>query len=484
MKSVTKKILALLLAVSMVIPFAACGETTDDPSSDDTATQAVTEGETERKPTVEKKNYNEDFTAIYCRDTFVEGYFFLEEDERTPGNDLDDKVYERMIKVEGYLGVDITAEDGGIFTEYAGKVKNSVNAGDDTYQLVMTHVYIDVATLIIENYFRDFGDFDSLNLEADYWNYDLMDQLSVNGGMYCGYNDFCLAYCYLVGFNKDMVAEYQNAIGNLYEQVRNKTWTLDKLMEYSALVSRDNGDGVWDQNDTYGFSCFAWVPLISFQTACGIQLVNKDGDGEVYIAPMKDNKDKIVELDEMLYNFMNADCTYTNSPFDGKEGLYLKSGRVMFQLLNNYDLVTTKEEDVKIGVLPYPKWDVEQEEYYTLNWNGVLGIPTTVKNEDMVGDVIEMLAYYSEPVTTSFYETLLGSKVADAPEDVEMLNIIWNSQVSDIGLVFSSSSAQMDCLLYAIPQHISAGKPAYATYYKQNQKAAEKLLKEMLAGKE
>ena len=36
----------------------------------------------------------------------------------------------------------------------------------------------------------------------------------------------------------------------------------------------------------------------------------------------------------------------------------------------------------------------------------------------MVGDVIEMLAWYSEPVNTAFYETLLGSKVADAPEDV------------------------------------------------------------------
>jgi hypothetical protein len=100
----------------------------------------------------------------------------------------------------------------------------------------------------------------------------------------------------------------------------------------------------------------------------------------------------------------------------------------------------------------------------------------------MVGDVIEMLAWYSEPVNTAFYETLLGSKVADAPEDVEMLNLVWAGQVSDMGLVFSSSSNQMDCLLYAIPHHVSVeGKPAYATYYKQNQKAAERQLNRMFA---
>jgi hypothetical protein len=99
----------------------------------------------------------------------------------------------------------------------------------------------------------------------------------------------------------------------------------------------------------------------------------------------------------------------------------------------------------------------------------------------MVGDVIEMLAWYSEPVNTAFYETLLGSKVADAPEDVEMLNLVWAGQVSDMGLVFSSSSNQMDCLLYAIPHHVSADRPAYATYYKQNQKAAERMLNKMFA---
>ena len=478
MKSVTIKVLALLLAALMVLPMlAACGDTGE---TTDTTGGSQTEATTEKQPAVAKKEYDEEFTVIYCADTFNKGYFFIEEEDRQPGNDMDDKVYERMLQVEEYLGVDIIAENGGTFQEYTTPLKNAISAGDDAYQMVMTHVYMEVANLITSNYFRDFQDFESLQLEEEYWNYGLMDDLSINDKMYCGYNDFCLANCYLIGFNKDMVAEYSSTIGDLYQQVRNKEWTIEKLVEYTSLVSRDNGDGNWDDQDTYGFACHAWVPLVSFQHAADIPIVKEGADGEFYVSPMVDNAERIVALDELIYSFMNAESTYTWNPFDGKPQLNLKSGRVMFEIVNNYSLVSTKEEDVKVGVLPYPKWDNAQAEYKTLSWNGVLGIPTTVQNEDLVGDVIEMLAWYSEPVCTAFYETLLGSKVADAPEDVEMLNIVWAGQVSDMGLVFSSSSANMDRLLYALAHHVSvSGTPAYATYYKQNQKSAERMLNRM-----
>ena len=490
MKSAMTKILALLLASLMVLPMlAACGETIENPTPDEsgTANQAVTEeADTEKKPTVAKKDYDEEFTAIYCVDIFKDGYFFIEEDEIQMGNDLEDKIYERMINVEEYLGVELVAINGGSYLEYATPVRTSISAGDDTYQLVMTHVYHEVASLITGNNFRDYNDFLSINLEADYWNSDLMERLAINDKMYCGYNDFCLANCYMIGFNKDMHKDYESAIGNLYEQVLNKEWTMEKFVEYSSLVSRDNGDGQWDDKDTYGFSCYAWVPLISFQIGCDIPIVKTDADGEFYISPMKDNPDKIVALDELLMDLVHAQSTYKYVP-DSFEGhttaLHLKSGRVLFEMLNSYDMVTTKEEEIKVGVLPYPLWDTKQDKYLTMSWNGVLCIPTTVRNEDMVGDVMEMLAWYTQPVTTAFYETLLGSKVADAPEDVEMMNIIWAGQVSDIGQVFCNSSPQLECLLYALPHHTTAKMPAYATYYKSNQRTAERMLNKMFESK-
>ena len=103
MKSVTIKILALLLAALMVLPMlAACGDTGNEQT--EATGSSESEATTEKQPAVAKKDYQDaEFTAIYCADTFNPGYFFIEEDERQPGNDMDDKVYERALNVEEYL---------------------------------------------------------------------------------------------------------------------------------------------------------------------------------------------------------------------------------------------------------------------------------------------------------------------------------------------------------------------------------------------
>ncbi len=492
MKSVTTKISAFLLALVMLLPLAACANVevpTDTSAADGTTAgshapgESVVVTETEAGPSVAKKNYNNaEFVALYCSDTFNKGYFLIEEDERRPGNDLDDKIYERMLDVEEYLGIKIVPIDGGIYTEYTTEVTNAVSSGDDTYQLVLTHVYQGVASFITQNQIRPYNDFETINLDASYWKKDLMEDLAINDNMYLGYSDFCLSNCYVIGFNKGMVKEYANTIGNLYEQVEKKQWTLEKFMEYSSLVYNDtNGNQTADEADTYGFAGFAWVPLISFQIGADIPVVARDPeDGHLYVSPIKDNGDKISKLDEMIYDFVNADYTFTWDPFKNKTELHLDSGRVMFETLNNYGLITTKETDIKVGVLPYPLWDENQDNYKTMSWNGYMVIPTTVKNLEMVGDTIEMLAYFSSDVTTAFYETLLGAKVADAPEDVKMLDIIWSTQTSDYGLAFNNVDSSLDGILYALAHHVSVdGTPAYTTYVRAKVRTAERKLESL-----
>lgn len=478
MKSCSVRYLSMLLALLLVLPLlAACATGEPEETLEETTAESVTEAVTEKKPSVAENDYDAEFIALYCRDIYPIDYFLLEEDQRRPGSDMDDRVYERMLNIQEYLGVDITAVDGGDFQTYTQPIRTSIGAGDDSYQMVMTHVHWGVSGMIMDNLMKDFNDFSSVQLDADYWNGALMEDLAINDKMYCGYNDFMLANCYVVAFNKDMIAEYAATTGNLYEHVRNKTWTMEKFIETATLVSRDNGDGKWDENDVYGLSTWAWVPLISFQVGCGIPIVKKDSSGAPYYSPIEDNADKITALDEMIYDLMKQSSVFSWG-LGNEPQLHVTSGRVMCELLGTFALVTTKEEDIKVGVLPYPLWDSRQEDYLTMSWNGVMCVPTTVRDEAMVGDVLEMLAWYSEPVTTAFYETLLGSKVAEAPEDSEMLELIWRTQVSDMGLLFSdpSTAPSMDNILYAIPHHVTLNKPAYATHFRQNVRSAQKNL--------
>ena len=77
MKSVTIKILALLLAALLTLPLLiACGDTVENV---ETTAGAVTEGTDEKAPAVAKNNYDTEFTVLYCPDIFQTGYFFVEE---------------------------------------------------------------------------------------------------------------------------------------------------------------------------------------------------------------------------------------------------------------------------------------------------------------------------------------------------------------------------------------------------------------------
>ncbi|MCQ2430648.1 MAG: hypothetical protein MJ192_09995 [Clostridia bacterium] len=482
MKSVFLKAAALLLAICLVVPLAACSNGEDGKETQEESGAATEAGTESFFPDIKEADYGEEFTALACTDTFRQGYFFIAQEDVQPGNDLEEKVYERAKKVEDYLGVDVIYVDGGNYVEYGPKIKAVVQANDNSYQMVMTHVYMEVATFITGNMLLDFNELDSLNLDQPYWNQTMMTELAVNDKMYCGYNDFCLSLCYLIGFNKDIVAKYQPAMGNLYDMVRNREWTLDKMIELSSLVSEDsNGDGKFDKDDTYGFAGLAWVPMISFMTASDIKLVDRDENDELYIAAMADHADKMTTLTEKLLSFYKADCT-SMWPHDdsGDHVIHLNSNRLLFEMLANYDLIHYKEESVKVGALPYPLYDTKQASYKTLNWNGQLCVPSTNSGAgSWVSDTIEMIAFFTEPVRYSFYETLLGAKVADAPDDVEMLNIIWNSQVSDLGLVFSSTSTNMDQLLYSIPACVTAGNANVAAKFKSNEKSAAKNLSNM-----
>ena len=81
--------------------------------------------------------------------------------------------------------------------------------------------------------------------------------------------------------------------------------------------------------------------------------------------------------------------------------------------------------------------------------------------------------YYSADVKVAYYEKLLGSKLAEAPDDAEMLEIVWNSQVSDVGLITCNSSSSMDSLVYLVPKICESGRNNYSSYLRTNSRGAQ-----------
>ena len=476
MKLQPKKLLALLLAGLMALSAVSCAQVEESAGETQTqgnATQAVTEVETKYDPGIEKTNYDCEF--VITGSGYIRKWSFAEENSK--GDPFQDSIHERALKIEDHLGVTLVDVDSGSWTEYSANVLRTIQSGDDAYQLVSTSTYEGVPALMSSGAMYDFGELEGVNLDAPYWSLDYMEGLTIQDQYLLGYNDYCLAATFCIIFNKDLADRY--SLTAPYDDVMNKKWTLDKLIAFVSDVSEDNGDNVWDEKDVYGISGWGWTDLINFVQSSDMRIIDRDEDGEYEVAYSKNNE-KTLALLEKLDSIYQADYSYFWTPFsprDGKE-LQFGTGQTLVQLKQTVDLVTLRGETVRIGVLPYPMYDENQGSYSTLNWNGNIMVPSTIKNPLMVGQTLELLAYYSEPVKVAYFEDLLGTKLADAPEDAEMLEIIWASQVSDAGVITANlGNRTIDYMLYMVPQLCRDGIGTYSSFLKRYENSSNKLLK-------
>ncbi|MBO5042697.1 MAG: hypothetical protein J6D87_07010 [Clostridia bacterium] len=212
-----KRILACLLASIMLLGSTACGTTEEEPpknnatTSAENATKSETEIETQYIPDIEKTDYACDFNiaTVHDKDMVLV--------EKTTGETLGDAVYERAVKIKDHVGVDLVLLDAGDWIELPNTIKRTVMSGDDTYQLGMTHVYQGLADLITSNSLYDYGQLDSVNIDAPYWATDLMEEIKIGDKYLMGHSDFFLTDAHCILFNKDMLEEYN--LSSPYELV-------------------------------------------------------------------------------------------------------------------------------------------------------------------------------------------------------------------------------------------------------------------------
>ena len=333
-------LLACLMLLSSVSILAGCAKE-DAPATETASGQNGTAGETstEYVPDIAKKNYNTTFNVVAIG--FNQDLLILDEDKKRDGNSLDEAVYERGVLVKEQLGVECEFADAGDWISYSGKIANTVQTGDDAYQLVLTHVYQGVTDLVTSNSLMNFTDLPSVNLDAPYWNRNLMESLKVDDRYLLGYSDFCLSSTHCVVFNKDMLQNYR--LEDPYALVNNKKWTVDKLFSLASAVSEDNGDGKWTVDDYYGISGWGWVPLITFITSCDMKIVDRDEDTGRYYVAYEDNTEKMLSLIDKVTTMYKANYSYM-WPSVNYTALKFAEGHSLFQLYSTTGLISLATE--------------------------------------------------------------------------------------------------------------------------------------------
>lgn len=245
---------------------------------------------------------------------------------------------------------------------------------------------------------------------------------------------------FLTIFNKKMAEEYR--IANPYETVRAGDWTVDYFTTLISGISADNGDGVWDERDIYGFTAPRSIGDAFFYGS-GLQYIVNSRDMDMPELVLTDNMTKAEDLLTKVRLITLSNNISWIAPH-GSESVAMnmfKDGRVMFYIeassyLGNLNAIM---EGI-YGALPIPKYDKAQVQYlsYTNAIGSTLGVVADVANQDMIGDLVETFTVLSyKKVKPAYYDNMVTSRNIHDADSAEMLDIVFGNRVYDMATYFT-----------------------------------------------
>ena len=465
-------------------------EVPTDPPVGDTA-EETTEAPTEEPETepeddgpeyrVQAHNYKLPFVIGYCSDDYDPNIYF-DNTDASPTYALGEAAFQRIKQTEKHLGVEIDVKSMGNYTSYASAIQSAVMAGGSPCEMLLTNSSYGITDLMLSNCLTDLPELEGLNLKASYWDKAGMEALAVKGKQYLAVGDFLLPESsYVITFNKQL-ATREGLDTHLYTLVQDHGWTLGKMAEYVPLFFADNGDGKWDEDDSYGLACNVWTTLIPFMTSSGITMVRQDERDGMSMDWVGDGTDwKVMDLDDFLYAMLEGDAVYTYSSTSYEPAVGVDSGHIFMEPTYLGNLPHINSSGVDVGILPYPLYDREQDEYRTLYMDGYIAVPNGIRDADMVGDTIETLAYRSEAVRAAYIDYLLGASAEERMMDAVMLETVFESMTYDPVRYLYTTSSKIEKLMYILPHHAAGVRgSAFETLTSNEINAAVRDLKAFL----
>lgn len=450
-----KRITALLL-LSALLSATSCGDnsTADDTSQPDSnGTDSI---ET-TNPTVTRKSISDDLPErdfggeIFTVLTFSKLYpdFFIEE---STGDVINDAVYKRNSTVEDRFNckIEVLGKDMAFYepTDFARK---SILANDNDFQLLASHV-VSLSGMVMQDMLMNWYDLDFVNFDKPWWSKSTVDDLTYKNKALFAIGDYALsslsgAYCYF--YDKKEAEDYN--LGNLYDVVNDGKWTLNYVMDITKDIYRDlNGNNERDAYDFYGMTHQLGSSLNTYLWSCGGKIVQKDNSGEFEIVYKNEQTNRILEkVYKLIYESdgicSNRDAIYPEdsaNSFANINSLAFRDGLTLM-IPGTLDMTVNyfREKSNEYGILPYPKLDESQDEYYTMvdGYHAALAVPKTVSDLEFVGIITEALNAESyKTVYPAYYEVALKAKYTFDDESVQMLDKIVESRVFDFGYVYDN----------------------------------------------
>lgn len=357
------------------------------------------------------------------------------------GDMLNDAIYNRYKYVNDYFNCNIVYLNKSLF-DVVPDVQKAVAAGDAAYDSVITRATM-WATVLTSKMLYNLDTVPYINYDDPWYDSNSLQALSVLGKNYGIVSDLTMNL-YLLVFsayiNLQIMQDY--SLGNIYDIVREGSWTLDKLTEMSRAVAADiNGDGKYTTEDQYGMTWIVDVPegLIN---AAGIRYGTFDSSGRLQIT--YDTEEAITVM-QKVFDFISDTELFFNvharstQAFIDEVGMFA-SGRVLCSIAGVYYAPQFRDMDNNFGIIPLPKLNTDQKEYNSPLFSNIIPIlvvPITNSKLDETGAILTMMSYLGRrDMYPALYDNLLQGKITRDENSNAMLDLLFENKFYDPGIIF------------------------------------------------
>ncbi|MCL2099512.1 MAG: extracellular solute-binding protein [Oscillospiraceae bacterium] len=459
MKKIILSIFALSLIFSML---SACGEAGEETAGDNI--QAEESGPAAPAEEITEEISNEaEIMHNLPDDLDFEGYEFkilntiqddlhymnlmMEPDSyEDTGEIINDAAYKRSIEIQEKYNCKITEIAVGNGAR-SSSFKRSATAGDNAYDIACLSPGESLSAAQDASIY-DINELVFVELDSPWWDQNARSSMSVlNKIFFCpgAYELSNFDMTRILLFNKQLMQDY-GITEDVYQLANEGRWTQEKFFNMAKLVTSDlNGDGVYNHEDLFGTGSTAdHVVFGSFMMGSGEMTVRKDADDMPYFATDSERFNTV--FINMVENFYDGSFYFAPKNVPAAEDWctdMFDEDRLLFYNITFNRIPKFRSMNADFGILPLPKFDEMQENYYCESGSGMLAvIPVTAEDPNKNGAFLEAYAYYGwSYVVPAYKEVSLKTKMARDDESAAMVDLIDISRVYDLGRLFWGATA-------------------------------------------
>ncbi len=477
---------ALLLLASVLTAMTACG-------GDSAATETVQDAQTTAAVTETAADANayqyadidcggESFRVLNTNTTW--GFYTTIYFDQTTGDVMDDTVFEANSKVEEAFNVKLDVTEFDI-NQSVGEYSKNILTGDDVYQTALLSAG-NSSSVILQEYVMDLSQLQNIHLDQPWWDQQVSEYSRLGGSdkVYFGISDINLMNFEVIEgvyVNDDMLTNLDLPL--LYDSVREGSWTLSKMHEYMKAAVNLNGETDFTftvgGNSVYGMTYWEQgVPAMLY--GCGVEFITLDDQGIPHLTVDNEHFYNVATRIADMYKTKGESVFLNTSSTPGMhyEDAF-KAGRALFTIAQLKGSSKFRDMEDTYGILPAPKYDETQDRYYSFCTKNIVSstIPVTCADPERAAAIVDAMAYHAyADILPVYYGVNVEQKQMRNEDSIEMLGIIGDSRVIDIGSIYGWT---ID-LHNAIYQKISKGDNALASVITAQTPKVEKLINDTL----